>query len=98
MSDDDPSDDLSAGNVSSLGTHRALKKHDNRLWTPTECLIDCLEDIKSGKTPCDKLLILRIKTADDEFAVGHNCANIKGSEILAALEICKIQILIDMGY
>lgn len=86
----------------SLGAHRALKEADNRAWTPVECLRDAITDIESGKSPCDKLLILRIhiKSAkdDDVFNVGYHAANIKASEILAALECAKAQVLQEMGY
>lgn len=63
-----------------------------------ECLLDCAEDIRSGAIKCDKLLILRVDAGDDKFNVGYNAANIKASEILAALECAKAQILQEMGY
>lgn len=85
-------------NIQSLGAARALKSGDNRLWSPLDCLEDCVLDIRSGKTPCDKLLILRLDTKDGKFNVGYNAAGLKGSEILALLECAKMQILQEMGY
>jgi len=88
--------------VTSLGAVRALKTRDNRLWTPVECLRDCISDIEAGRTPCEKLLVLRLKTTDvdgrDCFDVGYNAAGVKGSEILALLECAKQMILDEMGY
>lgn len=87
----------------SLGAVRALKTLDNRQWTPVECLRDCIADIESGRSPCDKLLILRVRTIsaeqkDEVFNVGYHAANFKASEILAALECAKAQVLQEMGY
>jgi hypothetical protein len=84
----------------SLGAKRALKTNDNRQWTPVECLLDCLNDIQSGKTSCNKLLVLRLDTDDggEKFSLGYHAANIKASEILAALEVAKAIILQEMGY
>ena len=85
--------------ITSLGTKRALKSGDNRAWTPVECLLDCAEDIRSGATECDKLLILRLNTKDGAtFDVGCNAAQLKASEIIAVLEVAKAMILEDMGY
>jgi len=84
--------------VTSLGAHRALKTLDNRQWTPVECLQDCINDIVSGKSPTDKLLILRVSTDDEKFNVGYHACNIKASEIIAALECAKAQVLQEMGY
>jgi hypothetical protein len=84
--------------VTSLGAVRAQKSHDNRQWTPVECLLDAVDDIKSGRVTCDKLFVIRINTSDEKFNVGYNAANIKASEILAALDCAKAQILQEMGY
>lgn len=84
--------------IPSLSAIRALKTQDNRLWSPVDCLRDCIKDIESGETPTEKLLILRINAQDLKFNVGYNAANIKASEILAALECVKAQILQEMGY
>ena len=88
--------------VPSLAAARALKAGDNRLWSPLDCLRDCIKDIETGDRPCDKILILRLVTAadakGDKFDVGYNAARLKGSEILAMLECVKAQILCEMGY
>jgi hypothetical protein len=83
-------------NVTSLGAARAIAAHDNRLWTPIECLFDAIEDEK--KKPSDKIVVIRIDTKDDEFTVGYNAAKIKCSEILAAIEILKFTLMKEMGY
>jgi hypothetical protein len=86
----------------SLGAKRALKSHDNSKWTPVECLLDAAEDIRSGTTPCDRLLVLRLTTknakGEDIFSIGYNCAGLKGSEMIALLEVAKAMILQEMGY
>jgi len=88
--------------VHSLAAARALKAGDNRLWSPVDCLRDCLNDIETGRVPCEKLMVLRLVTSPDakgdRFDVGYNVAQLKGSEILALLEVAKIQILEEMGY
>lgn len=89
---------MSDDKVTSLGAKRAIKAQDNRKWTPVECLLDAAEDIRSGAVPCEKLFVLRINTTDDKFNVGYNAANLKASEILAALECAKAQVLQEMGY
>jgi hypothetical protein len=84
-------------NITSLGAARAIKAHDNRLWTPIECLSDTIEEEK--KTPSDKLVIIRIDTkGGDVFSVGYSAAGIKCSEILAAIEILKFTLMKEMGY
>jgi hypothetical protein len=85
-------------NIKSLGAARALAAGDNRLWSPVECLRDSITDIENGTHPCNKLLVLRINADDTQFDVGYSSANIKASEILAALECLRIQVLQDMGY
>ena len=84
--------------IASLGAHRALKSADNRQWTPVECLQDAINDIVTGKSPADKLLILRIDTREEKFNVGYHACNVKASEILAACECIKAQVLQEMGY
>ena len=85
-------------NVKSLSTARALATGDNRLWSPVDCLRDCISDIESGTRPADKLVILRINAGEATFDVGYSSANIKASEMLAALECLKVQIMQEMGY
>ena len=85
-------------NVKSLSTARALASGDNRLWTPVDCLRDCISDIESGTRPADKLVIMRIVVDDNRFDVGYSSANIKASEMVAAIECLKLQIMQEMGY
>ena len=85
-------------NIKSLGAVRALKQQDNRLWSPIECLTDCIRDIEKGEVHCDKIMVIRIDMRDEKFSVGYNCAQIKASEMLAAMEITKAMLLQEMGY
>lgn len=100
--DEDNNDDLAkfarAPSPVSLAAARALKAHDNRLWTPVDCLNDAIADIEKGDKPCNKLVVIRIHADDDKFDVGYHSANIKASEILAAVECLKLHILQEMGY
>lgn len=82
--------------ITSLTAARAIKQADNRLWGPVDCLEAALKDVK--EKPCDRLVVIRIDTADETFTVGYHAAQIKGSEIIAALEILKAVILEEMGY
>lgn len=82
----------------SLGAVRAQKSKDNRLWTPIECLQDAIRDIQSGETICDKVFVIRVDTREEKFNIGYNAANISASQVLAALECAKAQILQEMGY
>lgn len=87
-------------NVTSLGVVRALKEADNRLWSVADCLQDALNDAKDK--PYDKVVVVRITTTNERgeavFNVGYHAAQMKASEIIAALEILKIQIMEEMGY
>lgn len=85
-------------NVTSLGAARALAAGDNRLWSPVDCLRDAIKDIEGGERPANKLIVLRINADDTQFDVGYSSANIKASEMLAAIECLKIQILQEMGF
>jgi hypothetical protein len=85
-------------NVTSLGAKRALATGDNRLWTPVDCLRDAIKDIESGERPANKLIVLRVNTNEINFDVGYSSANIRASEMLAAIECLKIQILQEMGF
>jgi hypothetical protein len=98
MTDEPKSGIFELGKIASLGAARTAKTQDNRQWTPVECLQDCINDINSGAVVCDKLFVIRINTSDEKFNVGYNAANIKASEVIAALECAKAQLLQEMGY
>jgi hypothetical protein len=84
--------------IARLGAKRVHRSKDNRDWSPIDCLGDCILDIRSGATPCDKLFVLRIDTRNEQFNVGYHAANMRASEILAALECAKAEIMQNMGY
>lgn len=86
-------------NITNLAAHRATVEHDNRLWSPIDCLEDCIQSIRNGDVHVDRLLILRLDVGEgDQFNAGYNAANINGSSALALLEVVKAVILADMGY
>jgi len=87
------------GNIANLGAHRATKAHDNRLWSPVECLQDCIQQIENGEIEVERMLVLRVNKGEVEtFNVGYNACNINGSTAVALLEVAKCLILADMGY
>ena len=88
------------GEVRSLGAARADRQNDNRLLTPAECCEEAARDIRSGATPCDKVLVLRLNTgeAGASYRVGFNASNLACSETLALLDVARIEILKAMGY
>lgn len=98
MSDEESTGLIEMTKIARLGAKRVQKSKDNRDWSPVDCLEDCTLDIRSGATPCDKLFVVRVDTRDEQFNVGYHAANMKASEILAALECAKQQILHEMGY
>lgn len=90
-----------SGEVRSFNAARADRENDNALLSPAECCEDAANDIRSGKTPCDKLLVLRLRTTGDngdEYHVGFNACNMRSSEMLALLEVAKVEVMKCMGY
>jgi len=85
--------------VRSINAIRADRENDNTLLSPVECLEDAAEDLRSGKTKCDKLLVLRLNTGDDgsSYDVGFNASNLRSSEMLALMEVAKAILLAGMG-
>ena len=83
-------------NVESLAAQRAIKAGDNKLWTPVDCLQDCINDFRSDKENANKLVIVTIFAEPNKFNVGYAASNISASEMLAALEILKAKIIKEM--
>jgi len=85
--------------VRSINAIRADRENDNTLLSSVECLEDAAEDLRSGKTKCDKLLVLRLNTGDDgsSYDVGFNASNLRSSEMLALMEVAKAILLAGMG-
>jgi hypothetical protein len=89
---------MSDDKVTSLAAARAVKSEDNRLWSPLDCLEEAIRDLKAGKIKADKLIVTFVDTDEQSFTVHHYSANIKASEILAALVCMNARILEEMGY
>jgi hypothetical protein len=88
------------GEIRSIAAARADKESDNSLLSPAECCDDVARDIRSGKSACDKLLVLRLQTGNEGggYNVGFNACNMRLSEMVALLEVAKIEMLKCMGY
>lgn len=84
--------------ITSLGTARAARNRDNRLYTPIECLEGAAEDLRTGDFLCNKLMVLVLDDADGAYASRFYACNLKSSEQLALLEAMKARVLKDMGY
>jgi hypothetical protein len=84
--------------IRSINTIRADRENDNTLLSPVECLEDAAQDLRSGKTKCDKLLVLRLNTSDHGYAIGFNASHLRASEIVALLEIAKTVFLRQMNF
>lgn len=85
--------------VTNLNAARADREDDNRLQTPVDCLEVAATNIRSGKTPCDKLVVLRLDTGPEgnHYDVGFNISNMKASEVIALLEVAKMKMLQSMS-
>ena len=91
--------DNATAEITSFNAARAERHNDNRMWTPVECLRDCIDLIEKGEIHVDRLMVLRVNLDGGEcFNVGYNLANINGSTALALLEVAKALILTDMSY
>lgn len=77
--------------VRSINALRASRDNDNSLLSPIECLEDVIQDIKSGKLSCDKLLVLTLDTGPDGGGYDTHFAacNMKMSEMIALMEVEK---------
>lgn len=88
------------GEVKSFNAERANRTGDNTLITPAECLEDAASEIRSGARECNKVMVITLNTGDnyDTFQVGFYAAQMRSSEMLAALEAIKTTVLRDMGF
>lgn len=84
--------------VTSLNVARAIRDGDNSLLSPLECVEDAAQEIRSGARTCDKVIVVTVDTSSDRFAVGFYAAQIRASEMVAALEALKTRILTQMGF
>lgn len=57
-----------------------------------------LSDNCSELAPCNRAILLFIDTNNQCFNIHRRCSNISYSQILAALEIAKMEIMKEMGY
>lgn len=79
---------------------RALRENDNSILLPADTLRYALDDIESGKTPADSVLILHLDHGDDgtEFNAGWYAANLKSSEMIALMRAIEHRLLTEMGF
>ena len=73
----------------------ATVKEDCRLITPEQTLVDALEDIRSGKRKCNKMLICMLDSENEGYSTSFYAANVRASEAIALLEVVK-QRFLDM--
>lgn len=57
-------------------------KDDNTLISPEQTLLDALDEIKSGKRPANKVLILTLYDEDKCYGNGFYASNMKASEMV----------------
>lgn len=86
--------------VRHINVLRADRDNDNTLVSPLECLEDAAEDLRTGKRNCDKLLVLFLDSGPDgrDYGTALAASNMKGSEMIALLDITKAKIRSWMGY
>lgn len=86
--------------IRSINALRAERENDNKLLSPLECLEDAAEDVRSGKVPATKVLVLCLDTGpeDTSYNVHFHASKLRASEMLALLEVFKQRVLRDMGY
>lgn len=75
----------------SLAEARAAKAHDNRLWSPLDCLDKVRRDIESGEIKPRRLMVVYEELVDEAKPEGlkhqgRYLANVPLSEQIAMLE------------
>lgn len=81
-----------------LNVERAIREQDNRLVSPIETLEDYAAEIATGDEAPSRLLILGLKENEDgTFELSHRASNLRASEMLALLEMAKVNVLAQMG-
>ena len=87
--------------VRPINALKADRENDNRLLNPEECLQDALADLQEGKVKATSALVLFLDTGEEDemlYSVRYNASNLKASDMLALLEVAKIQVLKSMNY
>jgi hypothetical protein len=82
-----------------INVQRAIRANDNRLVSPAEMLTDALTDIESGTVQPTRAMVL-FWEEDEEgegFSTEFYASNLKGSEMLALLDMIRARILHQMG-
>jgi hypothetical protein len=84
-----------SADIRSINAIRAERDGDNTLLSPVECLEDVVSDIKTGKCPCTKVLVLTLDRGEDgeSYGVRFFASKLSCSEMLALLEVSKARIL-----
>lgn len=77
--------------------HMALRKSDNRLWSISDMLQDSLLEVEEGTREATGAFCVFVTATDDSFDVGYSAANLKASQILAALDHMRAHVLREMG-
>lgn len=76
----------------------AEKTDDNTFVTPEQMLRMAADEYVNGEVEHDKAFAVLLDTRNGSFHVSYRAANIKSSEMIAALECLKATLLNGMGY
>jgi len=80
--------------IRSINALRANRHDDNTLISPAECLEDVAEDLRSGASQCNKLLVLALDTGDGgDYDITFAASNMHVTEMIALLEVAKATFL-----
>lgn len=77
---------------------KAKRVTRNDEWSVEDCLLDAIEDVRSGKRKANAVLVLFLDNGDERYDTGWQAANVSGSQMVALMEAVKATILRDMGF
>lgn len=69
--------------IISMNEQRAMKKNDNSLWSPRECLEAVLRDLDAGEINPKSLLVVYTEENADKKTISAYRANINREEEVA---------------
>lgn len=75
---------------------KAKRVTRNDEWSVEDCLLDALEDVRSGKREANAVLVLFLDNGDERYDTAWQAANLRGSESIALMEVVKTTILRGM--
>lgn len=89
--------------MTTLGSKRANKANDGRLWSVPEMLVEALDDFRFGKNNHPKAILLLLDDTEEggkpQFTTNYYQAGMKASQIigLLAFMLHQINVILEKG-